>query len=209
MQPVILIGLIAVAGAAMGTGFLMNTEIMLNVQNFGFGSESLFTPISDANVDLEIVALTTQDSMGKSIFLNVIDCSFHYPDTVANGGDNTGNPGQGPPFGNLAGGSDSTVICKLTDINGNVIAEGDIRGWIFPSETYAIAMEIFAFPNSNRIENVHDVTIVALGPDPTGGLDPEPPGIEADPCPGAPANPPAVTPDNCPGGVTTPLGIIP
>jgi len=178
MQPVILIGLIAVAGAAMGTGFLMNTEIMLNVQNFGFGSESLFTPISDANVDLEIVALTTQDAMGDSIFLNVIDCSFHYPDTAANG----------QPFGNLAGGTDSTVICKLTDRNGNVIAEGDIRGWIFTSTTYQIPMEIFAFPNSNKIENVHAVTIVALGPDPTGGVDNQNPGIESHPCLGAPGN---------------------
>jgi len=126
MQPIILIGLIAVAGAAMGTGFLMNTEIMLNVQNFGFGSESLFTPISDANVDLELVALTTQDAMGDSIFLNVLDCSFHYPNNVN--------------FGGLVGATPSTVICKLTDINGNVIAEGNIMGWIYSSFTYQIKM---------------------------------------------------------------------
>jgi len=205
MQPIILIGLIAVAGAAMGTGFLMQTEIMLNVQNFGFGSESLFTPISDANVDLEIVAL--ESAVGNtSIFINVLDCSFHYPDNpnFVNV-DNTGGP-----FPGLVGATPSTVICKLTDINGNVIAEGAIEGWISPSFTYAIPMEIFAFPNSNRIENVHDVTIVALGPDPTSTNDVQAPGLEFDPCPGIPSSGTAGTAGfGCPDIFGLPIGILP
>jgi len=203
MQPIILIGLIAVAGAAMGTGFLMNTNIMLTVQNFGFGSESLFTPISDANVDLSIEAIETQ-SNGASIFVNVIDCSFHYPDTAAN----AGVPPLGSPnFGGLKGATPSTVICKLTDINGNVIAEGQIEGWIDPSFTYQIEMDKFAFPMSNRIENVHDVTIVALGPDPTSTMDLEAPGIEVDPCAGTPMSSHDISDSNCPIG--PPVGILP
>jgi len=149
MQPIILIGLIAVAGAAMGTGFLMNTNIMLNVQNFGFGSESLFTPISDANVDLSIGILNDFDENANPIFKNVVDaCSFHYPD-------NSDFPGLDHP--------QSEVTCKLTDINGNVVAEGTRTGAIQPSQSgVSITIDEFAFPSSHKIENVHDVTIIAL-----------------------------------------------
>ena len=149
MQPILLIGLVGVAAAALGTGFLMNTEIMLNVQQFGFGNESLFTPISDANVDLSIEAIEGFDQNANPIFKNVVDaCSFHYPF-------NANFLGLDHP--------ESEVICKLTDINGNVIAEGTRIGAIQPSQPdVSIAITELAFDQSWRIENIHDVTIVAL-----------------------------------------------
>ena len=149
MQPILLIGLVGVAAAALGTGFLMNTNIMLNVQEFGFGSETLQTPISDANVDLSIEALPDFDIDQNPIFKNVIDaCSFHYPDNAAYSG--LDHP-------------QSEVTCKLTDINGNVIAEGTRVGSVVASQSgVAISITELAFDKAHKIENVHDVTIVAL-----------------------------------------------
>ena len=149
MQPLLLIGLVGVAAAALGTGFLMQTNIMLTVQEFGFGQETLRTPISDANVDLSIEALPDFDIAGNPIFKNVIDaCSFHYPFNAA-------YTGLDHPL--------SEVICKLTDINGNVIAEGTRTGSITASQSgISIAITELAFDKSHKIENIHDVTIVAL-----------------------------------------------
>ncbi len=151
MKPIILLALVGVAATATGVGFL-NTEIMLNVQNLGVGSENLETPISDANVDLSIVALPGIDLEGNSVFKNVINaCSFHYPDSEFPGLNNAG---------------DATVICKLTQ-DGNVVAEGKITGQFEPSITEIIPINKLAFPGANSVLTVNDVTIVVLGNNPT------------------------------------------
>jgi len=60
--------------------------------------------------------------------MNIIDaCSFHYPEE-----DTSVYPG-------LAFGS-TKVICKLTDKNGNVVAEGTRVGMIAASQTVHIAI---------------------------------------------------------------------
>jgi len=148
-----MLALIGVAATATGVGFL-NTEIMLNVQNLGVGSDDIETPISDANVDLSIDAMEVFDEEKQmSKFLNVIDaCSFHYPA-------NENFPG-------LNGPGDSTVICKLTE-NGNVVAEGSLTGLFEASKTRMIPIDNLAFPGANSVLSVNDVTIVVLGPDPT------------------------------------------
>ena len=152
MKPIILLALVGVAATATGVGFL-NTEIMLNVQNLGVGSEDLETPISDANVDLSIVALPGIDLEGNSVFKNVINaCSFHYPDNQA--------------FPGLNNAGDATVICKLTQ-DGNVVAEGQISGQFAPSITEIIPINSLAFPGANSVLTVNDVTIVVLGNNPT------------------------------------------
>ncbi len=141
------VALIGVAAAATGVGFL-NTNIMLNVQNFGVGEATLETPISDTNIDLSVGRMVTSDASGRTIFMNIIDaCSFHYPDNSA--------------FPGLDSAS-ATVICKLTDKNGNVIAEGEQMQAFFPSQTTSIRITDLAYENSNFIQNVEDITIVAL-----------------------------------------------
>jgi len=154
MQPILIIALIGVAAAATSVGFL-NTNIMLTVQNFGVGEETLETPISDANIDFSIGRMVTQDESGRTIFMNIIDaCSFHYPE------ENTS------VYPGLAFGS-TKVICKLTDENGNVVAEGTRVGMIAASQTVNIAITDIAYDGANKVDNIHDVTIVALGDDPT------------------------------------------
>jgi len=154
MQPILVIALIGVAAAATSVGFL-NTNIMLTVQNFGVGEETLETPISDANIDFSIGRMVTQDESGRTIFMNIIDaCSFHYPE------ENTA------VYPGLAFGS-TKVICKLTDKNGNVVAEGTRVGMIAASQTVHIAITDLAYNGANKVDNIHDVTIVALGDDPT------------------------------------------
>jgi len=154
MQPILVIALIGVAAAATSVGFL-NTNIMLTVQNFGVGEETLETPISDANIDFSIGRMVTQDESGRTIFMNIIDaCSFHYPE------ENTA------VYPGLAFGS-TKVICKLTDKNGNVVAEGTRVGMIAASQTVQIAIDDLAYDGANKVDNIHDVTIVALGDDPT------------------------------------------
>ena len=154
MQPIIVLALIGVAAAATSVGFL-NTNIMLNVQNFGVGEETLETPISDANVDFSIGRMVTSDAAGRTIFMNIIDaCSFHYP---------VENLAEFPGLESKS----AKVICKLTDKNGNVVAEGEIIGPIASSETVMISIDTLAYDGANKVEVVEDVVIVALGADPT------------------------------------------
>ena len=157
MQPMLWVALIGVAAAATGVGFL-NTNIMLNVQNFGVGEATLETPISDANIDLSVGRMVTSDASGRTIFMNIIDaCSFHYPDNTAFPGLNSAT---------------ATVICKLTDKNGNVIAEGQETGPFVASVTRSIEITDLAYDGANKVENVEDIIIVALGDDPTSPPDP-------------------------------------
>ncbi|MCZ6583124.1 MAG: hypothetical protein O6761_08160 [Thaumarchaeota archaeon] len=147
MQPMLWVALIGVAAAATGVGFL-NTNIMLNVQNFGVGEATLETPVSDANIDLSVSRIDGVDLSGNPIFKNIVSaCSFHYPE-----GDS--GPGLTNP--------NSKVICKLTDENGNVIAEGEQMQAFFPSQTASIRITDLAYEGSNFIQNVEDITIVAL-----------------------------------------------
>ncbi len=152
MQPILVIALIGVAAAATSVGFL-NTNIMLNVQNFGVGEATLETPISDANVDLSVSRLNGVDLEGRTIFKNIVSaCSFHYPE-----GDS--GPGLTNP--------NSKVICKLTDKNGNVVAEGEIPGPIVASDTVSIPITDLAYDGANSVKTVEDIIIVVLGNDPT------------------------------------------
>ncbi len=154
MKPILWVALIGFAAAATSMGFL-NTNVMLNVQNFGVGEETLETPISDANVDLSVGRMVTSDAAGRTIFMNIIDaCSFHYPEE-----DLATYPGLNS--------ATATVICKLTDENGNVVAEGEETGPFVASVTRSIAIDTLAYDGANKVQNIEDIIIVALGADPT------------------------------------------
>ena len=149
MRPIVLFVIAAVAASAIGAASL-NNVIELNIQQFGVGSGDIQTPIDDASVDFEIKAVDVGNE-----FKNIISaCSFH-----------TGEQdlGQGLPVG-------SKIICKLTGDNaGTVIAEGSktLTEAYTPSGRLLITIDQFAFPNSNLVQNVHDVTLVVVGSDPT------------------------------------------
>ena len=141
MQPIILLAIVGIAGAAMSVGFLGNV-ITLDVQLLGVGETNLGTPITQADIDFSIkrvsglVGATTQTH-------NVIsECHI--------------TPGQQIDAG-------STVFCKLTDVNDNVVAEGQVDVSHTVGAGEMLWIDVNDFPN-NRVQNVHDVILVVQGP---------------------------------------------
>ena len=142
--------LVGVAAMAMSMGFLSNT-FFLNVQTLGVAETDLVSPIKTANVDLEIgkhAAVPDGDSENAHYHNTIDACSFHTPTTL---------------------GAGSTIICKLTDADNDVIAEGKIvlqKTYTGSSPYLFIPIEQVAFDDANNVQNVHDVKIVVLGPKP-------------------------------------------
>ena len=162
MQPILILAIAAVAVAATSVGFL-GGNIDVTVQDLGVGSATIESPISSAFIDLEVSvfpALGVDPNTGAviSIFKNVVSaCSFHSNEDI---------PGQ-----------DIIIICKLTDWNHQVIAEGSI---VLPNGYTGSTRHIIpicqdhegddaclAFEASNLVTNVDDVTIVVIGDNPT------------------------------------------
>ena len=182
MNPIIAFAIVGIAVAAMGTGYLTNGFTM-NLQQLGVQEKDLVSPISAANIDLELAKLMMDPDgipdTGDEYFVNVITaCSFHSPDALR---------------------FSSTLICKLTDKDGKAVAEGKLSSNTFSylqSSTLIIPIDerIYdegipgnqrcvttvqgvqppevktdcqvAFENANDVQNVHDVKIVVLGPKP-------------------------------------------
>jgi len=102
----------------------------------------------------------------KTIFINVVDaCSFHFSDVDKF----LETPYLGPG---------AEVFCKISDEDGDIVAEGWIRandqvpltmafGVLYPSVTYPIPLTEFACAGGaeecTRVGWVHDVQIVVLG----------------------------------------------
>ena len=150
MQPIIMFALIGVAALATSVGFLNNTFV-LNVQSLGVAETDLASPIQVANIDLELAKKTAAPDADstRTHFHNVIDkCSFHSPQALGVG---------------------STIICKLTDLDDDVIAEGKtVLRTPYPGSLPGFFVDISqtAYPWSNDVQKVHDVKIVVLGPKP-------------------------------------------
>ena len=148
MQPLIALAIVGVAVGALGVGFLDNDIDMTGmVQQFGVGTETIQTPASQAYIDFDIVRSTfSVGDIDKT--RNIIEACIVQANAklVAN----------------------TVVICKLTDINSNVVAEGQVT--INPSiATHAlITVPITAFVNGNALDidvtNIHDVQLVIIGP---------------------------------------------
>ena len=151
MQPLIILALVGVAGMAMGTGFLTNT-FNLNVQDLGVAETNLASPIDAATIDLVLSKVKNSLHDGGAAvthFHNVIkQCSFHSPSGL---------------------GAGSTIICKLTDADDNVIAEGKtVLAAVYDGSGagFLITIGQTAFHLSNDVQEVHDVKIVVLAPKP-------------------------------------------
>jgi len=148
MQPIVWIVIVGVAAVAMGTGFL-STDFSLNVQNLGVAETDLVSPINTANIDFTISKIKGPNAAGQIVFKNKITkCSFHTPTTLGIG---------------------TTIICKLTDDDDDVIAEGKVvltQIYIGSTPDFNILITQVAFLNANDVQKVHDVKIVVLAPKP-------------------------------------------
>ncbi len=149
MQPIVWLVIVGVAAVAMGTGFL-STDFSLNAQSLGVAETDLVSPINTANIDFTISKFEGPNAAGQIVFKNrITKCSFHTPTTLAQG---------------------TTIICKLTDDDDDVIAEGKVilttAGYEGSSGGFNILINQVAFVNANDVQKVHDVKIVVLAPKP-------------------------------------------
>jgi len=143
MKPIFMLAIAAIAATAIGAGSLNNT-IILDLQDFGVGSADIQSPISAASIDYTIEAVPFEGQLKNLITF----CSFHSDEEILD---------------------DFRIICKLTNIDGQVIAEGttiDLVGYE-PSTQLQIPITVFAFDFANDVRNIHDTTIVVLGANPT------------------------------------------
>jgi len=171
MQPIILLGVVAVAAALIGTGFLgQGGNIALWVQSLGWGEQDLTAPISHAFIDLNLKKIPnnngTPTDNSDDYFDNVISsCSFHSDQSIR----------AADPTSVLSPG---LIICKLTDDRDKAIAEGRIllNGQADPdckqtqsTVGYAASQHLnidicqTAFPGANDVQKVTDVKIVVEG----------------------------------------------
>ena len=165
MQPIIMLGIVGVAAIAMSMGFLMPEIPDFNLQGVAINERSFSTPITTANVDIEISKVSTETyrsveantghgsfttNTQKTVFMNLIkECSFHTPSSGL--------------------GTGSTVICKLSDANGDIIAEGklELPDGLSPSDVTFIPIEQTAYQWANEVQNIDDIKIIVQGTDPT------------------------------------------
>jgi len=148
MQPLIALAVVGVAVGALGVGFLDN-EINLTdmVQQFGVGEATIETPASQAYIDFNIVRSTFSVNEFEKT-RNIIDaCVVQANAQLAIG---------------------TTVICKLTDINSNVVAEGIVTINPTLATRALLTVPITQFVSGNAMDidvtNIHDVQLVIIGP---------------------------------------------
>ena len=153
MQLILALAIVGVAIAAMGSGFLTNTINLQQVQKLGVGETTLDSPVTTAQIDFNIGRAT--DSPTTLVHArNVIDeCIIHTQSNI-------------PRL--------STIICKLTDINNNVVIEGckvltNAFGLPVSFRTVVPIVDT-TFPFQNDVTNIHDVLLVVKGPSVTGAL---------------------------------------
>ncbi len=144
---------VGVGAGMLSTGFLMPEIGWFNLQGVSVNERDFSAPLDHVNVDIEI---SKQEGFinGVSFFKNNVNaCSFHTPDAT----------GLGPG---------STVICKLTDDNGFVVAEGraDFANGLDKSERTLIPIDMTAFDGANEIQNINDIKLIVLGGDPTSHM---------------------------------------
>jgi len=159
MQPIIVLGVAAVAVALVGTGFLGEpwNEFTLFVQQLGWGEADVDSPISSATVDLQIKKKLndngTPNDPSDDFFENTIQfCSFHSDDDIP------------PATGTQV--APGLLICKLTDDRDLAIAEGKLE-----FDSYTASKKLFieitqlAFPGANDVQApIHDVKLIVEAP---------------------------------------------
>ena len=154
VPPIIWLVVVVIGASVLSTGFLMPQIGWFNLQGVSVNERDFSAPLDHANVDIEITKLEAKVAGDISVFKNLISaCSFHTPDPG----------GLGPG---------STVICKLTDFQKNVVAEGriDFPNGLAKSERTIIIIDQTAFKRANEIQNINDIKLIVLGGDPTSHI---------------------------------------
>ena len=168
MQPIILLAIVAVGAVAISSGFLAPEIENIIVQNIGVGDADLATPVDTVRVDLDVAPIINlgadlQDPNDNYFDNKVVECSWHIgtEDLV---GDET---------------DINEVICKITDIDNNAIAEcsttytptfNPITGAAnidYPFSSHEFCFPVEAYDGALLIDNVGDVRIVVRGDNPT------------------------------------------
>jgi hypothetical protein len=162
LKPIIVIAIMAIAGITLSTGFLGN-EIELWIQQFGVGSGDIQTPIDHVTVDFFINQITDQFDHFKNL---VQACELTLDEEI---GQQIGTL-LDPADTNTEVTKDSELTCKITDENGDIIAEGTISTadvptpvpGVFPPDTYSVP--VLKDPNDPTswpfVGEVHDVIVV-------------------------------------------------
>jgi len=160
MQPIIVLGVAAVAVALVGTGFLGEpwNEFELWVQQLGWGEADVDSPISHATVDLNIKKELndngTPGDPSDDFFTNTIShCSFHSDDSI-------------PPAMQTPSVAQGVLICKLTDDRDLAIVEGKLFFDSYDASDHLfIELDQVAFPGANDVQApIHDVKLIVEAP---------------------------------------------
>ena len=146
MQPILLVGIVAVAAVAMTTGFLGN-DINLWVQQFGTGSEVIVTPVTHALIDFNIVKTVGNQGFFKNV---ITECLVTLGSTVGAVTDMDGKTTL----------TKSEIQCKLSNASCRIVAEGNTFATVFPGgQVITIGIDDPQLLNS-QVQNVHDVHLV-------------------------------------------------
>jgi len=142
VKPIFFIAIIG-AAIAMSIGYLGN-EISLDAQPFGVGETNIESPVAGIAVTA-IIERTFNPKIASDFKDLIVECIFRSADEVE---------------------KDSTITCKLIDISGSVIAEGQkiVDPTLLQLTPFTIPIDYFEFVNANNINNVHDIVIVVQGP---------------------------------------------
>ena len=140
MKPIILLAVMGIAVTGLGAGFLGDT-ITLDVQSLGVGETDLASPINNAIIKFNVEAFEGNQGFIKNV---ITDCFIESPQVIV---------------------QDSTVYCKLTDENGNVVAEGNR---VLPADLPENTPTVIPIDDPNKllslVQNIHDVILVVQGP---------------------------------------------
>ena len=144
MKPIIILAVMAIAITGLGVGSLGNV-ITLDVQSLGVGDADLVSPITNADIKFNIAKIQGNQGNFKNVISDCFITSGQQIDAM------------------------SHVFCKLTDENGNVVAEGVtwLSSTLNPGSILTIPIDDPNFLHS-QVQNIHDVVLVVQGP-PSGG----------------------------------------
>ena len=137
MKALLLIAIVGIAATAMGIGFLNAPSISVIAQDVGVGHTSLTAPVDTVMVKFHITASDAGDE-----FINKYDACFVKADQALNAG--------------------ATIICKLTDMNSNVVAEGrTVLGAGLNAGNYVTITGLQGITTGSLlVDNIADVTII-------------------------------------------------
>ena len=140
MKPIIVLAVMAIAVTGLGVGFLGNV-ITLDVQSLGVGELTLTSDIDNADIKFNISRVDGNQNNIKNV---IADCIVSSSQNI-------------PAM--------SRVFCKLTDENGNVVAEGVtvIQTHLSPGSTLAVPISD-NLKILSQVQNIHDVILVVQGP---------------------------------------------